>query len=191
MQRKVRPGSDLEQQSPFHSLWTSCGAPYQKDTAGHHIQGWAGNRPFLRGDSNGRVRSARNKTARIRRRKAPCPSQLKSILWEEMYMGLTCVRLFHPWPWQQAEIFFIGQSASRCLHGLPQPCDALQISKWAHHPLAALEWGEIPWMALIICCSSSTYVRSWRVSLLLCLNFLIYKTASRPFSSPTSSGLET
>lgn len=40
----------------------------------------------------GRVRSARNKMATVGRMKAPCPSQLKSVLWEEMYVGLTCVR---------------------------------------------------------------------------------------------------
>jgi len=78
----------------------------------------------------GGVRSAINKMARMRRIKALCPSPLKSILWEEMYVGLSCVRLFHSWPCRQAEIFFVGQPAivSMDLPSPVMPCQCQNVS---------------------------------------------------------------
>lgn len=69
------------------------------------------------------------------------PHKLKSLLWEDIYVGLICLlHLFHHWPQQQAEMFFTRWSQSCCVHGFPQLWDALSVSKWGHHPL--LLWSE-------------------------------------------------
>lgn len=100
MQRKVTSRSDIEQQSLFilfGHLVEFLSKMTPQDT---RFKAEQRTDLSLGGTVMGRVRLERNfkSLARIRRMKTPCPSQLKSILWEERYVGLTCVRLFHPWP---------------------------------------------------------------------------------------------
>lgn len=107
-----------------------------------------------------------------------------------------CVRLFHPWPQRQAEMFFTGRSASCCLHGLPQHCDAFPVLKWAHHLLAALEWGEITLKGsdhlLFVLCTC--LYKLWGAEESVLYSVLIsssIKQWSRPCRLLTSSRLET
>lgn len=74
----------------------------------------------------GRVRSAKNKMMRIKKMKAHCPSQLNPILWEEMYVGLTCIKIFHPWPLWQTEISLQSSQPAIVFLDFPSPVKPCQ-----------------------------------------------------------------
>lgn len=196
MQRKVTPRSVIKQQSLFilfGHLVELLAKMIPQDT---RFKAEQKTDLSLGVTVVGRVKLERNfkSLARIRRKllvlHSSNPSTGKRGMWD------SCVRLFHPWPQRQAEMFFTGRSASCCLHGLPQHCDAFPVLKWAHHLLAALEWGEITLKGsdhlLFVLCTC--LYKLWGAEESVLYSVLIsssIKQWSRPCRLLTSSRLET
>lgn len=131
IQRKVKSGSDMNSRALFILFGQLMELLDKKTLHDTRFKAEQEKDLPLGTTVKGRVRPAKNEMTKIRRMKAPCPSQAQVHPLGRHICGthICLLHLFHHWLQQQAEMFLTGWSESCCLHGFPQHSDALSVSK--------------------------------------------------------------